>query len=108
MSISPRPNYNQRLQAMFKKHPRNLAKEEIHKFNSYQNYENQIGEPLESEKIYLPIGWNKNLHKLWGIDLTARDTPFSFSPLSFISQEVIVSQHIIMNSVLVKNECLFT
>ena len=60
VSISPRKTYHPAIhgacQAMFSKHPCDLTPEEIHKFNFYKNHKIQIGEPLESEIIYLPVG----------------------------------------------------
>ena len=60
VSISPRQIYNPAIhgacQAMFTKHPSNLTAEEVHIFNFFKNHKMQIGEPLESEIIYLPIG----------------------------------------------------
>ena len=60
VSISPRKIYHPAIhgacQAMFAKHPSNLTADEVHKFNFYKNHKMQIGEPLESEIIYLRIG----------------------------------------------------
>ena len=60
VSISPSKTYHPAIhgacQAMFAKHPSNLTPAEVHKFNFYKNHKMQIGEPLESEIIYLPIG----------------------------------------------------
>ena len=41
---------------MFKKHPDQLSQEEIHKFNYYRNWKSEIGDPIEANPIYLPIG----------------------------------------------------
>ena len=59
-SIPPRTVYHPIVvnvcQAMFSKHPKNLTPEEVAKFNIYKERKKQIGEPLESEVIYLPTG----------------------------------------------------
>ena len=59
-TILPRPVYHPAIinacDAMFLKHPSKLMPEEVDKFNVYKNRKIQIGEPLESEVIYLPIG----------------------------------------------------
>ena len=59
-TITPRSVYHPAIinacEAMFSKHPSKLIPEEVDKFNVYQNRKIQIGEPLESEVIYLPIG----------------------------------------------------
>ena len=59
-SIPPKPVYHPVLinvcEAMFSKHPSKLTPEEVTKFNTYKERKKQIGEPLESEVIYLPIG----------------------------------------------------
>ena len=63
-SIPPRPVYHPVIisvcEAMFAKHPSKLTPEEINKFNMYKERKKQIGEPLESEIIYLPT-----VCKLW-------------------------------------------
>ena len=41
---------------MFKKHPDCLTKDEIEKFNKYRSWKSAIGDPIESNPIYLPIG----------------------------------------------------
>ena len=43
-------------ECMFKKHPDNLSKEEIDKFNQYRKWKSEIRDPLEANPIYLPIG----------------------------------------------------
>ena len=43
-------------ETMFTKHPDRLSKEEIEKFNQYRKYKLDIGDPLEANPIYLPIG----------------------------------------------------
>ena len=59
-TILPRPVYHPAIinacDAMFSKHPSKLMPEEVDKFNVYKNRKIQIGESLESEVIYLPIG----------------------------------------------------
>ena len=60
ISIPPRliyhPNIINACNAWFSKHPRDLTSEEIQKFNNYRNRKIQIGEPIESEIIYMPSG----------------------------------------------------
>ena len=60
ITIPPRliyhPNIINACNAFFSKHPRDLTSEEIQKFNTYQNHKIQIGEPIESEIIYMPSG----------------------------------------------------
>ena len=41
---------------LFKKHPDYLTKEEIKKFNNYKSWKSGIGDPIEANHIYLPIG----------------------------------------------------
>ena len=59
-SIPPRPVYHPAIinasKAMFAKHPSQLTPEEVKKFKYYQDHKIRIGEPLETEVIYLPIG----------------------------------------------------
>ena len=59
-SIPPRPVYHPTIinacTAMFAKHPSELGQDEIEKFKRYRNHKIQIGEPLETEIIYLPSG----------------------------------------------------
>jgi hypothetical protein len=59
-SIPPRPIYHPAIinasDAMFSKHPSQLVPEEVVKFNAYRSRKQQIGEPLETEIIYQPIG----------------------------------------------------
>ena len=59
-SIPPRPVYHPAIvnasHAMFTKHPSQLLPEELEKFKNYQDYKIRIGEPLETEIIYLPSG----------------------------------------------------
>jgi hypothetical protein len=59
-SVSPRPVYHPAVvnasQAMFRKHPSQLMPEEVQKFKNYQEHKIRIGEPLEMEVIFLPIG----------------------------------------------------
>jgi hypothetical protein len=42
--------------ALFKKHPDLLAQDEILEFYNYRSWRKEMGEPLESNVIYLPIG----------------------------------------------------
>ena len=41
---------------MFKKHPDQLVTEENIKFNHYRNWKTEMGDPLESNVVYLPAG----------------------------------------------------
>ena len=60
ISIPPRPVYHPAIinacDAMFAKHPSKLDPDEVKKFKMYRTRKIQIGEPLEEEVIYLPIG----------------------------------------------------
>ena len=60
ISIPPRPVYHPAIInsciKFFAKHPSELGQDEVQKFNQYRKDKAQIGEPLESEDIYLPIG----------------------------------------------------
>ena len=60
INIRPKKIYHPSIinacECMFKKHPDNLSKEEIDKFNQYRKYKSEIGDPLEANPIYLPIG----------------------------------------------------
>jgi hypothetical protein len=42
--------------ALFKKHPDQLSREEIENFNQYRKMKLEMGDPLETNPIYLPIG----------------------------------------------------
>ena len=59
-SIPPRPVYHPAIinacTAMFAKHPSQLQQDEVEKFKRYRHHKTQIGEPLETEIIYLPSG----------------------------------------------------
>ena len=59
-SIPPRQVYHPCIinasRAFFGKHPRELTPDEALKFKMYQKDKIQIGEPLENEIVYLPIG----------------------------------------------------
>jgi hypothetical protein len=59
-SISPRKVYHPCIinasEAMFGKHPGQLTPDENLKFQLYQDHKIKVGEPLETEIIYLPIG----------------------------------------------------
>ena len=60
ISIKPRKIYHPTIinacEAMFKKHPDQLVSEEIIKFNHYRNWKPEMGDPLESNVVYLPAG----------------------------------------------------
>ena len=60
VSIPPREVYHPAIhnacQAMFEKHIDDLTPEDTHKFNFYRRHKTEIGEPLETEMIYLPVG----------------------------------------------------
>ena len=60
ISIKPRKIYHPTIinacEAMFKKHPDQLVSEEIIKFNHYRNWKTEMGDPLESNVVYLPAG----------------------------------------------------
>ena len=60
ISIPPRPVYHPAIinacQRFFVKHPSELRQDEVEKFKQYRKDKAQIGEPLESEEIYLPSG----------------------------------------------------
>ena len=42
--------------AMYNKHPDALTQDEVLKFNEYRRWRSEMGQPLESNVIYLPIG----------------------------------------------------
>ena len=60
ISIPPRPVYHPAIInaciKFFAKHPSELRRDEFQKFKQYRKDKAQIGEPHESENIYLPIG----------------------------------------------------
>ena len=60
INIRPKKIYHPTIinacETMFQKHPDQLSKEEIDKFNQYRKYKLEIGDPLEANPIYLPIG----------------------------------------------------
>ena len=60
INIRPKKIYHPSIinacECMFQKHPDNLFKEEIDKFNHYRKWKSEIGDPLEANPIYLPIG----------------------------------------------------
>ena len=64
ISIPPRPVYHPAIinacSAMFDKHPSKLRQDEVDKFMRYRNHKTKIGEPLETEIIYLPSGGLRN------------------------------------------------
>jgi hypothetical protein len=59
-TVPPRHVYHPAIinaaEAFFGKHPGQLEPDEVTKFNLYRNRKLQIGEPLETEIIYQPIG----------------------------------------------------
>ena len=60
ISIRPHKVYHLSIindsESMFKKNPDSLTKEEILKFNHFRNWKSQVGDPLETNDVYLPIG----------------------------------------------------
>jgi hypothetical protein len=60
ISIPPRLIYHPAIinacKAMFAKHPSVLLPEEVDEFNFTRNHAIQIGEPLETNEVYLPNG----------------------------------------------------
>ena len=60
IDINPKKIYHPTIlntsDTMFKKHPDQLSREEIHKFNQYRRWKFDIGDPIEANPIYLPIG----------------------------------------------------
>ena len=60
MNIRPQKIYHPCIinacDTLFKKHPDNLSKEEIEKFNHYRKWKSEMKDPIESIPIYLPIG----------------------------------------------------
>ena len=60
ISIPPRTVYHPAIinasQRFFAKHPSELSQDEVEKFTQYRRDKAEIGEPLESEEIYLPMG----------------------------------------------------
>jgi hypothetical protein len=59
-SILPRPVYHPAIinasKFFFSKPPSQLTADEAQKFNQYQEDKIEIGEPLEAEEKFLPIG----------------------------------------------------
>ena len=43
-------------ETMFNKHPDHLLSDEIIKFNNYRRWKSEIGDSMEKNPIYLPIG----------------------------------------------------
>ena len=64
ISIPPRPVYHPAIinacQRFFAKDPRELTQDEAKNFKQYIQDKAQIGEPLESEEMYLPQGGLRN------------------------------------------------
>ena len=60
IDINPKKIYHPTIinacNSMFNKHPDRLSTEEIVKFNKYKRWKSEIGDPFESNPIYLPIG----------------------------------------------------
>ena len=60
ISIPPWPIYHPAIihacLRFFTKHPSELSQEELEKFKQYRGDKAELGEPLENEDIYLPIG----------------------------------------------------
>ena len=60
ISILPRPIYHHAIidasRAFFLKPPSQLTTDEAQKFKKYQEDKTEIGEPLEAEVKFLPIG----------------------------------------------------
>ena len=60
ISISPRKIYHPSIinasESLFKKHPDMLQQDEIRKFNHFKKYKSEIGDPLETNVVFLPIG----------------------------------------------------
>ena len=60
ISISPRKIYHPSIinasESLFKKHPDMLQQDEIIKFNHFKKYKSEIGDPLETNVVFLPIG----------------------------------------------------
>ena len=47
-------------ETLFNKHPDHLSKKEIIKFNHYRKWKSEIGDPIEANPVYLPIGGLRN------------------------------------------------
>ena len=64
ISIKPRIIYHPAVinacEAIFKKHPDQLEQDEIVKFNHYRKWKTEMGDPLESNIVYLPTGGLRN------------------------------------------------
>ena len=60
ISIPPRPIYHPAIiiacQDMFAKHPSALLPKEVDQLNFLRNHLYQVGEPLETNSVYLPSG----------------------------------------------------
>jgi hypothetical protein len=60
IDIKPKKIYHPTIlnacKTMFDKHPDHLSQEEIQKFNHYRSWKSEIGDPIEANPIYLPIG----------------------------------------------------
>ena len=64
ISIPPKPVYHPAIinacKAMHDKHPDELNKEEVEKFNFYIRHKMNTGDPIEHNVIYLPMGGLRN------------------------------------------------
>ena len=60
ISIRPRKIYHpttiNACESLFKKHPDMLQPEEVIKFNNFRKYKKEVGDPLETNVVFLPIG----------------------------------------------------
>ena len=60
ISIRPRKIYHPTIidacNSLFKKHPDLLQPEEIIQFNKFRKYKSEVGDPLETNVVFLPIG----------------------------------------------------
>ena len=60
ISVRPRKIYHPCIinasDSLFKKHPDLLQPDEIVKFNNFRKYKSEIGDPLETNVVFLPIG----------------------------------------------------
>ena len=97
------PNIISACSAMFCKHPSKLTEEEFQRFNYYKNRKINIGEPIEEDIIYLPIGGIRTCLNCGELTWTAF-TLMGFSLLHIIKS---FSPIVLYSSSLVKHECLF-
>ena len=60
IDIQPRKVYHPSIinacDSMFKKHPDQMSKDEIVRFNVFRIWKTDNGDPLETNVVYLPIG----------------------------------------------------